>query len=118
MDNHLENCQVRPVAFDSAERTPRKHSPADWLPNIADTMAYDDEIDDVPVGVWFRYYAGGSNELHFVLRDRQDDFFYATGAFGKYEMNGTPYPNIYDAFWVAEQAADRTSPDAVHMEDR
>ena len=118
MDNRLENCQVRPVAFDSAEHTPREHSPADWLPSIADIMAYDDEIDDAPVGVWFRCYAGGSNKLHFVLRDRQDDFFYVTGAFGNYEMNGTPYPNIYDAFWIAEQAADRASPDAVHMEDK
>ena len=118
MDNRLENCQVRPVAFDSAEHTPREHSPADWLPSIADIMAYDDEIDDVPVGVWFRCYAGGSNKLHFVLRDRQDDFFYVTGAFGNYEMNGAPYPNVYDAFWIAEQAADRNSPGTVHMEDR
>ena len=106
MTDHLQSYIVRPMTFDSAAERPREHSPSDWLPSIADAMAYDDEIDSAPSGVCFRYYAGGSNRLHFFLRDRQDNFFYITGAFGEYDLNGRAYANVYDAFWVAEQSAD------------
>ena len=112
MDDHrLDDYQVRPCTFTSADEHPREHSPEGWLPQIADVMAYDDEIDDAPIGVWFLYFAGGSSRLHFFLRDGRDDFFYIEAAFGYYTLNGVAYHNVYDAFWLAEQAADLPRPD-------
>ena len=50
-------------------------------------MVYEDELEQMPAGVWYRFYDGGHNGIHFVMRDEDDNFYHLDGAFGSYELS-------------------------------
>lgn len=106
--NEFEH-ELYPLRFESADERPRESSPEGWYPMVANLMVYEDELARMPAGVWFRYFAGGHNGQHFVMRDHNGDFYHVDGAFGSYELSAPHaaggYPNVYDAFWTAGQQA-------------
>lgn len=105
----FDTYQTYPARFDSADERPRESSPEGWYPSVADVLVYDDELDAMPAGVWFLYFAGGNNGMHFAMRDEEGDFYFIDGAFASYELatpnGGGGYYNVYDAFWTAERLA-------------
>ena len=106
---HLDNFQTYQLQLKSSDDQPREAAPNDWYPTIADLMVNEDELDLIPTGVWFHYFDGGHNGLHYVMQDGQSRFFYIDGAFGRWDLAGPKvggdYDNAYDAFWAAEQEA-------------
>lgn len=107
--DRFETFEVYPVRFVSGDERPREASPEGWYPEVANVLVYDDELDEIPAGVWFQYFAGGHNGQHYVLRDEEGDFYFVDGAFASYELacpnGGGGHYNVYDAFWTAERLA-------------
>ena len=105
----LVNYQTYRLEIKSADERPREASPKDWFPTVAAQVVNEDELELLPPGVWFRYFHGGHNGLHYVMQDDDGCFYYLDGAFGRYELTGPnvggDYHNAYDAFWTAEQEA-------------
>lgn len=99
--------ETYPLHIESADERPRKASPEGWYPTVADLMVDEDELELMPAGVWFRYFDGGRNGIHFVMRDDDGSFYHIDGVFGPYELSSPNvnggYPNAYDGFWTAEQ---------------
>ena len=79
------------------------------------------ELEQMLAPVWFRYFDGCHNGMHFAMRDYEGSFYHLDGAFGSYELSGTDvnggYPNACDTFWNAGHQAgisrtDQTQPSA------
>lgn len=105
----MNNYKTYALRIQSADERPRSAFPEGWYPTVAALMVYDDELEQISAGVWYRFFDGGHNGIHFVMRDDDHNFYHLDGAFGSYELsvpnvNGG-YPNAYDAFWMANQEA-------------
>ena len=105
----LTEYKTYPLRIESADERPRSASPEGWYPTVAALVVDEDELDQMPAGVWFHYFDGGHNGIHFVMRDDDDNYYHLDGAFGSYELSGPNvnggHPNAYDAFWTANQEA-------------
>ena len=105
----LTEYETYPLRIENADERPRSTSPEGWYPTVAALVVDEDELDQMPAGVWFHYFDGGHNGIHFVMRDDDDNYYHLDGAFGSYELSGPNvnggHPNAYDAFWTANQEA-------------
>ena len=122
--DYLVSPEREKIVIVSAEELPRQAAPADYYPEMAcGPCVYEDaddpdELQDFYPGVWWRYYAGGNNRPHWVLRDWDNRIYLVecVGWGGQYEVGGPDlyeeFANAYDAFWTAEQNASK-SDDAV-----
>ena len=106
---HLDDYQTYQLRLTRSDEQPREAAPKDWYPTIADLMVNEDELDLIPTGVWFHYFDGGHNGLHYVMQDGEGRLYFIDGAFGRWDLAGPKvggdYDNAYDAFWAAEQEA-------------
>ena len=85
-------------------------APAGYRPRSDGELCYDSaEVEAIPA--WRRHFAGGSNRLHWVLKDLDDQehLVEQVGFDGPYAVSGPDYddtfPCAYDAFWTAEERA-------------
>ena len=102
-----------PIIIVSAEELPTVNAPEDYRPVLRDeTLVYDEELGDLPeASGWRRYFAGGSNRPHWVMKDGGGGIHIVecTAWGGSFELLSESdsyghYENAYDAFWAAEQA--------------
>ena len=108
----------RMFTIESADELPREVSPEHYYPVEArGPCVYDGDGEDEEFeeefypGVWWVYFAGGSNRRHWVMRGYHNDIYMVERSGIGYEVNGPDvgqwFANAYDAFWTAEQAASR-----------
>ena len=98
--------------FASTEGKTPRDAPDGYVPqgDFLGEMVYDDEVEGLdPNTPWRRFFAGGSNRIHFVATDGEGNahFIEQRDMEGSYEAYGPGYgeklDDVRDAFYLAER---------------